>query len=116
MHKLRFRQIHLDFHTSPYIKGIGENFDSRDFRIEVCNGGYQNGYAAKWRDILAEDGYNVVSITTLGGEKTSYTRIIVSEPGMGLDLLSYFKKAEVMEDVSMLNEGTDIRIILGTDE
>ena len=27
MHKLRFRQIHLDFHTSPAIEGIGEAFD-----------------------------------------------------------------------------------------
>ena len=108
--------INRIFRSTGNNTGASANFDSRDFRIEVCNGGYQNGYAAKWRDILAEDGYNVVSITTLGGEKTSYTRIIVSESGMGLDLLSYFKKAEVMEDVSMLNEGTDIRIILGTDE
>ena len=29
--ELPYRQIHLDFHTSPYIKGIGENFDSREF-------------------------------------------------------------------------------------
>jgi hypothetical protein len=27
MHHLRFRQIHLDFHTSPAIPGIGEAFD-----------------------------------------------------------------------------------------
>jgi hypothetical protein len=27
MHKLRFRQIHLDFHTSPAIPGIGKAFD-----------------------------------------------------------------------------------------
>jgi len=26
-HLLRFRQIHLDFHTSPHIPGIGEKFD-----------------------------------------------------------------------------------------
>jgi hypothetical protein len=28
MHTLRFRQIHLDFHTSPLIPGIGEQFDA----------------------------------------------------------------------------------------
>lgn len=28
---LRFRQIHLDFHTSPYIEGIGEKFESQKF-------------------------------------------------------------------------------------
>ena len=32
MHSLRFRQVHLDFHTSPDIAGIGERFDkSADF-------------------------------------------------------------------------------------
>ena len=28
-HSLRFRQIHLDFHTSPHIFGIGEKFDKK---------------------------------------------------------------------------------------
>ena len=27
MHHLRFRQVHLDFHTSPAIPGIGLAFD-----------------------------------------------------------------------------------------
>ena len=30
-HKLRFRQIHLDFHTSEHIAGIGSRFDARKF-------------------------------------------------------------------------------------
>ena len=29
MKDLRFRQIHLDFHTSPYINGVGEKFDKK---------------------------------------------------------------------------------------
>ena len=29
MYKLRFRQVHLDFHTSPEIPGIGEKFDKK---------------------------------------------------------------------------------------
>ena len=28
-HELRFRQIHLDFHTSPVIPGIGRAFDKK---------------------------------------------------------------------------------------
>ncbi|HNT33843.1 MAG TPA: beta-galactosidase, partial [bacterium] len=28
---LRFRQIHMDFHTSPDIDGIGDDFDPKDF-------------------------------------------------------------------------------------
>jgi hypothetical protein len=29
--KNRFRQIHLDFHTSPFILGVGEDFDPKEF-------------------------------------------------------------------------------------
>ncbi|MBT7702443.1 MAG: hypothetical protein HN700_19305 [Verrucomicrobia bacterium] len=32
MHHLRFRQIHLDFHTSPAIPGIGEAFDKASYQ------------------------------------------------------------------------------------
>lgn len=31
-HHLRFRQIHLDFHTSPHIPGIGEKFDAKQWQ------------------------------------------------------------------------------------
>ncbi|WP_099352547.1 alpha-amylase family protein [Fredinandcohnia onubensis] len=30
-YELRFRQIHLDFHTSPYIPGIGSEFNPEEF-------------------------------------------------------------------------------------
>lgn len=29
--ELPYRQIHLDFHTSPYIEGVGDHFDSGEF-------------------------------------------------------------------------------------
>ena len=32
MHHLRFRQVHLDFHTSPDIPGIGEKFDRKEWQ------------------------------------------------------------------------------------
>jgi hypothetical protein len=32
MHTLRYRQIHLDFHTSPHIPGIGEKFDKKHWQ------------------------------------------------------------------------------------
>ena len=31
MGKLRFRQVHLDFHTSEQIEGVGDKFDPREF-------------------------------------------------------------------------------------
>ncbi len=32
MHHLRFRQIHMDFHTSPHIDGIGAKFDKKQWQ------------------------------------------------------------------------------------
>lgn len=32
MYKLRFRQVHLDFHTSPAIENIGEDFDKKQWQ------------------------------------------------------------------------------------
>ena len=31
MEELRFRQIHMDFHTSPLISGVGEEFKAKEF-------------------------------------------------------------------------------------
>ncbi len=31
-HPLRFRQIHLDFHTSPHISGIGKEFEKKHWQ------------------------------------------------------------------------------------
>lgn len=38
MHKLRYRQIHLDFHTSPNIEGIGASFDKKQFQSALKTG------------------------------------------------------------------------------
>jgi Hypothetical glycosyl hydrolase 6/Beta-galactosidase trimerisation domain len=38
---LRFRQIHLDFHTSPNISGIGEKFDKKQYQ-DVLKRGHVN--------------------------------------------------------------------------
>jgi|GEM_PF-2098842 len=36
--QLRFRQIHLDFHTSPRIPGIGEKFDKKCWQETLQDG------------------------------------------------------------------------------
>jgi len=38
MHPLRYRQIHLDFHTSPAIDGVGADFDPENFREALVLG------------------------------------------------------------------------------
>src|ERR1051326_6875468 len=35
---LRFRQVHLDFHTSPLVEHVGADFDSQQFAQTVRNG------------------------------------------------------------------------------
>lgn len=35
---MRFRQVHLDFHTSEHIKGIGERFDKKQFQQALKEG------------------------------------------------------------------------------
>ena len=34
---MRFRQIHLDFHTSEHIKGVGSEFDKKEFQQTLLN-------------------------------------------------------------------------------
>ncbi len=36
-HSLRFRQVHLDFHTAPSIPGIGKDFDPEEFALTLKN-------------------------------------------------------------------------------
>ncbi len=38
MKRLPFRQVHLDFHTSGLIEGIGEDFDKKEFQRALKNG------------------------------------------------------------------------------
>ena len=38
MHKLRFRQVHLDFHTSGAIEGVGSKFDKVQFQLALKTG------------------------------------------------------------------------------
>ncbi len=35
---IRFRQVHLDFHTSPHIPGIGEKFDKKQWQEALLKG------------------------------------------------------------------------------
>ncbi len=72
MHNLRFRQIHLDFHTSPFIPGIGEEFDK-----------------AHWQNTLKEA--NVDSITCFAtchhGWSYYETKVGNMHPELKFDLL-----------------------------
>ena len=38
MRKLPSRQVHLDFHTSPSIPGVGAKFDKKQFQAALIEG------------------------------------------------------------------------------
>ncbi len=38
MHPLKYRQVHLDFHTSPAIDEVGADFDPQNFREALIAG------------------------------------------------------------------------------
>ena len=94
----------------------GANGDSKQYSIEVANGGDVNGLAGRTADKLEADGYQVDLVTTYNGEREEQTRILVSETGMGEDLISYFEDARVEVAPSQLTDGTEIKIILGLGE
>ncbi len=86
MHKLRFRQIHLDFHTSPAIPGIGEAFD-----------------AAEWQAVLKAG--RVDSVTTFAkchhGWSYHETKVGKMHPHLDFDLLRAQYDASKAIDVNV---------------
>ncbi len=69
---LRFRQIHLDFHTSPHIPGIGEKFDKK-----------------QWQDALKLGHVNSVTTFSKCHHGWSYhpTKVGKMHPHLAFDLL-----------------------------
>ena len=94
-----------------------ETSDSREYTIEVANGGYTEGLAGRVRDYLQDEGYHISGVSTYTGEKKEYTRIIVKEQGIGGDLKDYFLDARVeMDEENLLPADVDIKIIIGTEQ
>lgn len=90
--------------------------DSKQYSIEVSNGGNIMGYAAKTQERLNGLGYNVTKITTWYGNQQDTTIINVKEEGIGEDLVSLFTDAKVRVDPAAVDGDTDIKIIIGLKE
>ena len=90
--------------------------DSKQYTIEVSNGGNIMGYAAKTQERLNGLGYNVTKITTWYGNQQDTTIINVKEEGIGEDLVSLFTDAKVVVDPAAVDGDTDIKIIIGLKE
>ncbi len=72
MHHLRFRQIHLDFHTSPHIPGIGEKFEKK-----------------QWQETLRKAHVNSITCFSSCHHGWSYhpTEVGKMHPGLSFNLL-----------------------------
>ena len=72
MEKLRFRQVHLDFHTSEHISGIGAKFDKK-----------------QWQDKLREARVNSITCFSLCHHGWSYhpTKVGRMHPHLNFNLL-----------------------------
>ena len=72
MHKLRYRQVHLDFHTSPAIEGIGVDFDKQ-----------------QWQDALKAGNVDSITCFASGHHGWSYydTKVGTRHPNLSFDLL-----------------------------
>ena len=90
--------------------------DSKQYSIEVSNGGNIMGYAAKTQERLNGLGYNVTKITNWYGNQQDTTIINVKEEGIGEDLVSLFTDAKVLVDPAAVDGDTDIKIIIGLKE
>lgn len=84
---------------------------SEGLNIKVLNGSGADGIATATKQLLVNDGLNVIKIAD-NPEIIEKTQIYVSKDGMGKDLLSYFKGAEIQ--VKELEEGIDILVVVGS--
>lgn len=85
--------------------------------IQVLNGSYTSGLAAKAQKILKDAGYTVDSIGDYSDYKSKETKIYVKNKGQGLDLKEFFTDAKVIVKPTFLDQsGYDIIIVLGTQE
>lgn len=98
----------------PEEDDTGTAASSKEYSIELYNAAYVSGLAGEWENFLEEQGYSISLIDSYQDEgPISQTRIIVSQEGIGQDLLKYFPDADIWTDE--INTGGDIQIYIGTD-
>ncbi len=91
-----------------------EEESSKDKKIQVLNGGYENGAASKNKELLEGNGFHVVSTGNYTGTRQEYTRIVVKKEGQGKDLQGLYPQSKIEVDETIDSE-IDIIVIIGTD-
>ncbi|WP_455716598.1 LytR C-terminal domain-containing protein [Anaerosporobacter sp.] len=83
-------------------------------RISLLNGSKITGLASKYSTIIQNAGFSVSEIGNYTDEILQNTKIVVTQEGMGRDLLPLFQDAVI--EVGTVPVGFDIQIILGVSE
>ena len=86
------------------------NSSSKDLKIRVLNGADYAGQAGKYKNLLKEAGYNVVSVGD-NDEVLNASKIVTKDANTGYDLLKYFDNATI--EKGTVPEGIDILVIVG---
>lgn len=100
--------------TEATSEATTEQISSVGHSIEVLNSTNVAGVAARWQEKLNAAGFTVSQIGNYEAETLTNTRIIVSQTGMGQDLVAQFKNATV--EVGSISSGVEIQIIVGTED
>lgn len=93
---------------------FGAATSSKDLQMVILNSTTTNGLAAKWQERMTANGYTINKIDTYRDGVLDNAKIIVRSEGMGKDLIQYFPNGKI--EVGDLEEGIDIKIILGTSD
>ncbi|MDR2939362.1 MAG: LCP family protein [Clostridiales bacterium] len=88
-----------------------KTISSKGKRVKILNGGYIDGMAAKKRDLLQENGFEVAEIGSSMYPKNDHTFIYVNKEGLGYDLKEYFAGSRVKYDKNL--KDYDIIIVIG---
>ncbi|MBQ8983819.1 MAG: LytR C-terminal domain-containing protein [Lachnospiraceae bacterium] len=91
-----------------------EPISSVGHSIEILNSTDVAGVAAGWQERLNNAGFTVSQIGNYEVETLTTSKIIVTQDGMGMDLLEYFPGASV--EVGTIDSGVEIQIIVGTND
>jgi LCP family protein required for cell wall assembly len=111
--------------TAEIVDEVFYNFDnqgqdasaetSEDKKIQVLNGTYTSGLAAKNQEYLEENGFMVDDISDYTGTKADYTRVYVRKKGYGEDIKALYPGSKLIVDKTMV-KNYDIIVVLGTNE
>ncbi|HHX60404.1 MAG TPA: LCP family protein [Epulopiscium sp.] len=104
------------FYKKPVIEGeqLGQKeIVDKTVQIEILNGGAPAGTAAKLKEVIGKDGYEVVRVANYTGEDIEEVTIFARDTSQAEQFKRYFDNCTITMD-SSIKKGVDIQIVIGT--